>query len=150
MRPIVLGLLCLGFSATLAHGSFNVVDGPVDAKVSEVTDGDTFVFTAHPWPEIVVGPYSLRVDGVDTPEIRGKCQSEKDHAQRAKAFTEALLNANGNWAKLTTIGCTGKGSGGFGRCRAHVNIAGTDLATALINSGNGRVNHGEARLSWCP
>ena len=140
-------LLCAGTAQ--AQVSYKVIDGPIDALVTRVLDGDSFEFIAFPWPEIAVGPYDLRVDGVDSPEIRGKCVYERERAQRAKAFTEALIKSNDGKVKLSVIGCRGTPSGGFGRCRAKVNIRGTDLTTALINSQNARENHGEARSSWC-
>ena len=50
--------------------------GPVSAKVIKVYDGDTFTVEAYPWPGLEAKA-SVRIDGVDTPEIRGKCEAEK-------------------------------------------------------------------------
>lgn len=51
----------------------------VPATVVSVYDGDTFTVEARPWPGMTLRT-SVRVRGVDTPEIRGKCQAEKDLA----------------------------------------------------------------------
>ncbi len=48
------------------------ITGPISAKVIKVYDGDTFTVKAYPWPGITAKA-SVRVDGVDSPEIRGKC-----------------------------------------------------------------------------
>ena len=45
------------------------ITGPVAAKVIKVYDGDTFTVEAYPWPGITAKA-SVRVNGVDTPEIR--------------------------------------------------------------------------------
>ncbi len=61
------------------------IAGPVAAKVVKVYDGDTFTVEAYPWPGITANA-SVRVDGVDTPEIRGKCESEKRKAVEAREW----------------------------------------------------------------
>ncbi len=50
-------------------------------------DGDTLFITMPGLPP-ELARMSVRVDGVDTPEIRGKCEAEKELAQRAKARVE--------------------------------------------------------------
>ncbi len=57
--------------------------GPIAADVVRVYDGDTLTVDAHPWPHITVRT-SVRVDGIDAPEIRGKCDSEKALAREAR------------------------------------------------------------------
>ena len=49
----------------------------------------------------IVGEHiSVRVLGIDTPELRGKCQTEKEQARKAKQFTASKLrggNIFGCW-----------------------------------------------------
>jgi len=61
------------------------ITGPVSAKVIKVYDGDTFTVEAYPWPGLEAKA-SVRVDGVDTPEIRGKCEAEKKKAIEAREW----------------------------------------------------------------
>ncbi len=49
-------------------------------------DGDTVVVDAQVWPQVVIAGASIRVLGIDTPELRGKCETEKAMAQKAKAM----------------------------------------------------------------
>ena len=49
-------------------------------------DGDTVVVNAHVWPQLTVEKASIRVLGIDTPELHGKCAHEKAMAQEAKAM----------------------------------------------------------------
>ena len=63
----------------------DVAPGPITARVVSVYDGDTITVDAEPWPGITVRTV-VRLSGVDAPEIRGKCQAEKDLAIRARDF----------------------------------------------------------------
>lgn len=57
-------------------------------------DGDTISVNIIGWPDIIGTDISIRVAGIDTPEIRGKCVNEKYEAIKAKRFvTKKLLFA---------------------------------------------------------
>jgi len=65
-------------------------------SVSEVTsiyDGDTFRVNIAEYPELLGYRIGIRVNGIDTPEMRGKCAQEKALARKAKQFTVAKLRA---------------------------------------------------------
>ncbi len=65
-----------------------------DIEVSEITsiyDGDTFRVNIKSFPSIVGEKMAIRLNGVDTPEIRGKCDKEKKLARKAKQFTVNFL-----------------------------------------------------------
>jgi len=50
-----------------------------NALVSEVTsiyDADTFRATIQGWPSIIGERIPIRVNGIDAPEIKGKCRAE--------------------------------------------------------------------------
>ena len=66
------------------------IPGPINAHVVSVYDGDTLTVEAAPWPGLTART-GVRVAGVDTPEIRGKCQAEKDMAIRARDFVRATV-----------------------------------------------------------
>jgi micrococcal nuclease len=117
--------------------------GPVPATVVEVTDGDTLVVRAHIWIGQEVET-SIRLSGVDTPELHGKCDEEKARARDARDFTEKLTG--GGPVFLTGIRPDKYG----GRVDASVRTSdGTDLAAALIKAGLARPYGGERRKGWC-
>ena len=65
-----------------------------NATVSEVRtiyDGDSFRANIKGWPDIIGKSIPIRILGIDTPEIRSKCQEEKLLARQAKQHTVALL-----------------------------------------------------------
>ena len=54
------------------------------SKVISVYDGDTFRVNIDSLPPIVGKNIAIRVNGVDTPEIRGKCLYEKNLALKER------------------------------------------------------------------
>jgi len=72
------------------------------SKVISVYDGDTFRVNIDSLPPIVGKNIPIRVNGVDTPEIRGKCLYEKNLALKARGFVRAKL-ANAKEIKLTNL-----------------------------------------------
>ena len=115
----------------------------VPASVVSVYDGDTITVDAFPWPGQTQRT-SVRINGIDTAEMRGKCPIEKEKARAAKARTIELA---GNEVTLVDIHL-GKYAG---RVVASVILKdGRDLATVLIDDGFARPYSGKgARESWC-
>ncbi len=118
------------------------IPGPVNARVVSVYDGDTMTVDAEPWPGLTART-KVRVAVVDTPEIRGKCQAEKDLAIRARDFVRATVGAR---VQLTDVRL-GKYAG---RVIAEVWVDGQKLADLLIAESLGRPYHGGRRRDWCP
>ncbi len=88
MRLLAIIALALVLVPAVALAS-EIVPGPVTADVVSVYDGDTPTVDAHPWPQITVRT-SVRVDGIDAPEIRGKCDSEKAMARESELARESV------------------------------------------------------------
>jgi micrococcal nuclease len=121
----------------------DVLDGPIEARVIEVRDGDTLRVRARIWvgQEIVV---NVRLAGIDTPELRGRCPSERAMAQRARAFVTGAIGAGP--VRLRRIR-NGKYAG---RVLAQVETQdGADLGAALRRAGLARAYGGGRRLGWC-
>ena len=136
--PIALIAALIPGVATAA----DLIPGPINARVVSVYDGDTLKVDAEPWPGLTART-SVRVAGVDTPEIRGKCQAEKDMAIRARDFVRTTVGAQ---VQLTSIR-PGKYAG---RVVAVVWVDGRKLSELLIAEGLGRPYHGGRREGWCP
>ena len=72
MQLITLIFLFFSFSAHAKdYGNVTV------SKVTSIYDADTFRANIKDYPPIVGESNSIRINGVDAPEIRGKCESEK-------------------------------------------------------------------------
>jgi endonuclease YncB( thermonuclease family) len=129
-------LLCLLAFPTLADGL------QVTATVLSVYDGDTVRVEAYPWPD-QINRVSVRLAGVDTPELRGKCKEERALARVAKAFVELQIDDE---VMLVDVR-KGKYAG---RVVARIILAdGRDLSSLLIEAGLGRAYDGGKRESWC-
>ena len=134
-RPLTIALAVA--AAVLALPALADITGP-----ARVIDGDTMTVDAAPWPGVTIRA-AVRVDGIDAPEIRGRCQAEKDLAIRARDFVRAAV---GETVQLSDIR-HGKYAG---RVVAQVETAdGADLAMLLIDAGLGRAYDGGARTEWC-
>ena len=64
-------ILCIGFSSVQAAPEYGTA---IVSKVISVYDGDTFRVDIDSLPPIVGKNIPIRLNGVDTPEIQGKCQ----------------------------------------------------------------------------
>ena len=141
MRPHLPIALIVAFAPAAAVGA-DLIPGPINAHVISVYDGDTLTVDAEPWPGLTART-KVRVAGVDTPEIRGKCQAEKDLAVRARDFVRATVGAE---VQLTNVRL-GKYAG---RVIAVVWVNGRKLSDLLIAENLGRPYHGGRREGWCP
>jgi endonuclease YncB( thermonuclease family) len=135
-------LLLTAFGPNVPAHAAETLAGPVPAEVVRVVDGDTLDVRARIWlgQDVFV---RVRLAGIDTPELRGKCPDEKEKARAAKAW---LSRVEGKAVALSGIHY-GKYAG---RVLAHVREAELgDLAERLIAAGFARPYEGGARAGWC-
>ena len=99
-------------------------------------DGDTCKIEAEEFVPFKV--YSMRLEGFDTPEIRGKCDEEKALAKEAKNYTTNFMST------VSTI-YVSEEKDKYGRLIVTV----PNLAEGLIEQGLARPYDGGKRLSWC-
>ena len=137
-------LLCL----TLFLGVLSVQAAPeygtvTVSKVISVYDGDTFRVDIDSLPPIVGKNIPIRLNGVDTPEIRGKCKYEKDLALEARDFVRNKL-ANAKEIKLTKLQ-----RGKYFRVVADVYVDGVSLEQELLENKLAYKYTGGKKSSWC-
>lgn len=60
-------------------------------KVVSVYDGDTIKVNIKDYPPILGEKISIRINGIDTPEIKGKCEKEKLLAKKARDVVKSTL-----------------------------------------------------------
>ncbi|WP_084605515.1 thermonuclease family protein [Psychromonas aquimarina] len=114
------------------------------AEITSIYDGDTFranIYGLHP----LIGEHiGIRVAGVDTPEIRGKCAKEKKLARQAKQITVNFLRS-ANVIELRNVK-----RGKYFRIVAEVYGDGKSLTNSLINSGLAvAYDGGKKSKNWC-
>lgn len=120
-----------------------VLPGPVPAELVRVVDGDTVLVSARIWlgQRVTV---SVRLAGIDAPEMRGRCASERARARQARDFLARRLAAG-------RIALADIQYGKFaGRVVARLlDGDGADLGAALLAAGLARPYAGRRRGSWC-
>ena len=87
---LIASIIFIAFSPQAKDKNFG------SATVLEVTsiyDGDTFRANIEGFPAVIGEHMSIRINGIDTPELRGKCDKEKQLAKLAKQFTVERLRA---------------------------------------------------------
>ncbi len=132
--------LCLGVFSVQAAPEYGTVKV---SKVISVYDGDTFRVDIDSLPPIVGKNIPIRLNGVDTPEIQGKCQQEKDLALEARDFVRNKL-ANAKEIKLTKLQ-----RGKYFRVVADVMIDGISLEKELLENELAYNYSGGKKSSWC-
>lgn len=135
-------ILLLFFSSSVLAGN-KQYGSVVASEVRSIYDGDTFKVTIESWPPIIGQSIGIRVSGVDTPEIRGKCDREKQLARKAKKHTVAFLRSGGE-VELRNL----KRDKYF-RIVADVYVSGHSLTKSLLAAGLGYKYHGGKKQSWC-
>jgi micrococcal nuclease len=107
-------------------------------------DGDTITFNLPGLHPIIGEKISIRVNGIDTPEIRGKCEKEKYDATQAKEMVTNILKD----AERITLKNMERGK--YFRIAADVIVDGENLADMLIEAGVAtRYDGGKKTHKWC-
>ena len=140
MKKLLLLTLFLGVLSAQAAPEYGTV---TVSKVISVYDGDTFRVDIDSLPPIVGKNIPIRLNGIDTPEIRGKCQYEKDLALKARDFVRNKL-ANAKEIKLTKLQ-----RGKYFRVVADVMIDGVSLEKELLENKLAYKYTGGKKSSWC-
>jgi len=135
------GLLAVTTPAALAAP---LSTNSYDYDVVGIYDGDTFYIKMVGLPP-ELQRIGVRVRGIDTAEMKGKCQSEKSTAAGAKAFTTRILKQAGNRVTLRGLKWDKYG----GRVDADVFVGGESLSNMMITRGYARPYMGGKRAGWC-
>lgn len=119
------------------------------SQVTSVYDGDTFRANIQGWPAIIGQRIPVRILGIDTPELRSRCdteeqkKNEKRLARLAKQFTVAHLRA----ADEIVLEHLDRGS--FFRVLAEVRIDEASLGDELMKAGLAVTYEKNAEEIWC-
>lgn len=111
------------------------------SEVISIYDGDTFRVNIKSYPDIAGESMSLKVNDIDTPEMRGKCQKGKDLAHEAKQFTISKLRA-AKKIELRNIQ-----SGKYFRIVADMYVDNENLTELLIHNNIGVKYDGGNKIS---
>lgn len=140
-------LLLISILSVGLHGesiSDKVYGSAVVSEVTSIYDGDTFRANLKGYPEIIGNRIGIRINGIDTPEMRGQCQKEKALARQAKAFSVQQLRS----AKVIELRNMKRGK--YFRIVADVYVDGQDLAQMLVDHNLAvAYDGGHKAKEWC-
>lgn len=142
MLRIFVFAMSMGF-ALFAHAGQQTYGDVRVSRVTTIYDGDTFTATIDSWPGIAGKNIGIRIYGIDTPELRGKCKREIDLARLAKQRTVAMIRS----AKVIELKRMRRDK--YFRIDADVLVDGKSIAQALIAAGLAVPYAGGKRVSWC-
>jgi endonuclease YncB( thermonuclease family) len=141
-RPltIIVTALLLSHGVAWAEREYGSVSG---VRLHDCHDGDTCTFTIAEWPPVIGDRVLVRLEGIDTPELRGACEEEKALARRARDELRRIL------ARGERIDLAGIHRDKYFRLRARVLVDGQDVGQRLIAAGVARAYSGGTREPWC-
>ena len=114
------------------------------ATVTSVYDGDTLRADVRVWPGATLDT-GVRIRGIDTPELRGKCEAEKELARQAREIARQWVKDAGRVVVLRNV----KRGKYAGRVVADVVSSDESLADVLLRNGVARRYGGGKREGWC-
>ena len=113
------------------------------AEVLRVLDGDTFEARVQLWPGLAITT-RVRLRGIDTPELKARCEQERERAEAARDALYRILAQGDVGVAHVALDKYG------GRVVADASTRGTtDVAGALIAAGAARRYAGGRRDGWC-
>ena len=133
---LLMILVSIVYSKKVNYGRVKV------SRIVSVYDGDTFKCDINDWPDIVGKSIGIRINGIDTPEMKGTHGELKSLALTAKAMTYTILT-DSNEVYLENIQ-----RGKYFRIVADVNCDGQDLATTLIQLNLAKPYDGGTKDPW--
>jgi micrococcal nuclease len=125
-----------------AHAK-EILPGPYRAEILEVIDGDTARMRIEVWLGQKID-ITVRLDGIDAPELSGACRLEEEQAQQAKKALHHLISSRTVLLRDIRYGKYA------GRIIARLETeGGQDIASLLLSRNLVRAYHGRSRKSWC-
>lgn len=149
-KDVAMKIMTFLAATALALSGASAVSAPLSQSryeyaVTGIYDGDTFYIEMPGLPP-ELRRIGVRVRGVDTAEVRGKCNEERRTANGAKLFTTRMIKLSGNRVTLQGLKWDKYG----GRVNADVYLSnGQSLAQQMIMQGYARPYVGGKRAGWC-
>ena len=107
-------------------------------------DGDTITFNLPNLHPLIGKKIRVRLNGIDTPEIKGKCDKEKYDAEQAREMVEDILKD----AEKITLKNMQRGN--YFRIASDVLVDGENLGDILIEAGIAvKYDGGMKTHKWC-
>lgn len=135
-------VLFLLLSSTALASAPKIYGDAVVAEVTSIYDGDTFKVNLQGYPPIAGERISIRINGIDTPEMRDNRPKIKALARKAKQYTVQRLR-EGKQIILRNMQ-----RGKYFRIVADVYVDDCSLGQELISAGLAKPYDGGKKPKW--
>jgi endonuclease YncB( thermonuclease family) len=143
MKPVrLLVLFAALFFSTAALAAPKMYGDAVVSEVTSIYDGDTFRCNIQGYPAISGERIGIRINGIDTPEMRDNRPEIKSLARKAKQYTVQRLREG------SEIVLRNMRRGKYFRIVADVYVDGRDLGKELIAMGLAKPYDGGKKPKW--
>lgn len=140
---LMIGIgICLAIIYSYSEAASKTYGFITVSRLVSVYDGDTFKVDIEGWPDIVGKSISIRIYGIDTPEMRGTKGKVKQLALKAKALAKNRLES------AHTITLRNMRRGKYFRIIADVYVDRVHLGELLIRRGLAKEYYGGKRPMW--
>jgi|SaaInlStandDraft_6_1057023.scaffolds.fasta_scaffold111025_1 micrococcal nuclease len=138
---VLIGLFLILFlpSPVMGQSDYGEYGGAI---LVNIYDAKTFVMNLPEYPPLIGEMITVKIGGIETPKLKGKCKRESQLAAKAKKFTEkALKNAE-------LIDLTNMKRGKFFKIIADILVNDEDFAGRLVEKGYA-VKIKKKTHNWC-
>lgn len=144
MKTWALAVLLLAAAAGTAEAARRIYEPPIRGVIFHACyDGDTCTMSI-PGVHALFGDHiPIRIVGIDTPEMNGKCEREKEMARAARDLVNDRLSRAGS------IDLEDLGRDKHFRIDARIIADGQDVGAELLRRGLARPYAGGRRAPWC-
>ena len=142
-KVIYTVVLLMCFILSTANASDLVYGNFVGVEYVKNYDGDTITVNIKDVHPLIGSLISIRINGIDTPEMKSDCPNEKILAYNAKVLIEKFLK-NG---KVITLKNVNRDK--YFRILADVYVDGINIANVLIKNKMAVPYNGGTKIDWC-
>ncbi|MGL1934126.1 MAG: thermonuclease family protein [Fibrobacterales bacterium] len=140
---LALCFLCIPLFLSAASSDRKNYGTLICDEVTSIYDGDTFRCTIKDVHPLIGNRVSIRVNGVDTPEMKGKSKKEVILARKAKKRTVSFVRNCPEKIALKNVS-----RGKYFRIAADVYCGKESLAKTLIDEDLGYEYYGGRKRKW--
>lgn len=115
----------------------------IHVELVGVHDGDTIIVNLPDLPVVFGRHLSVRLHGIDAPEIKGRCERESTQALVSRSALKTMLQRG--HIELRNVR-----RDKYFRVDATVFVDGRDVNAFMLKQGYARAYDGSARQGWCP
>lgn len=119
------------------------------SNIERVYDGDTFYINLPDLPDVFGKRLGVRIVGIDTPEMRSKCNTQVQKANERKLAMDAKDSLTSKLQNANVIELTDLQRDKYFRLLAKVKVDGNDVSEALIAEGYAVAYDGGTKVGWC-